>query len=113
MQDLEWEAREVRKGNMIDAAWHSRQCNNNARLDLQVQCLSLLVVAFGSILGATAQTLPVTDNDILNFALQAECLAASFWNAAATGNNLTAAQLGMLQDHHTRKPYLGSPNNAL
>jgi hypothetical protein len=61
---------------------------------MKVQYLSMLVLAFGSILGANAQTLTVTDNDVLNFALQAECLAAAFWNAAATGTNLTAAQLG-------------------
>jgi len=60
---------------------------------MKVQLLAILV-AFGSILGATALTLNITDNDVLNFALQAECLSASFWNAAATGTNLTVAQLG-------------------
>jgi hypothetical protein len=59
-----------------------------------VQHLSILLFAFGSILGANAQTLTITDTDVLNFALQAECLAAAFWNAAATGTNLTDAQLG-------------------
>ncbi len=66
----------------------------------------MLVLAFGSILGANAQTLTVTDNDVLNFALQAECLAAAFWNAAATGTNLTAAQLGRL-------PLLAAPYMSL
>ena len=50
------------------------------------------VLATSSI--ASAQTLTVTDNDVLNFALQSECLAAAFWTAAATGENLTVAQLG-------------------
>lgn len=56
--------------------------------------VSLVLLAVGGYLGAHTQTLRVNDNDILNFALQSECLAASFWNAAATGNVLTPAQLG-------------------
>ena len=56
--------------------------------------LVAFLVVFGSLLGASAQTLTVTDADVLNFALQAECLAAAFWTAAATGESLTAAQLG-------------------
>ena len=57
--------------------------------------LVAFLVVFGSLLGASAQTLTVTDADVLNFALQAECLAAAFWTAAATGENLTVAQLGV------------------
>ena len=64
---------------------------------LQAQALvTVALIAVGSIFGAQAQTLTVTDGDILNFALQSECLAASFWYAAATGETLTAAQLGEL-----------------
>lgn len=60
--------------------------------------LVVAVLALGS--SVSAQTLVVTDDDVLNFALQAECLAASFWNAAAYGTNLTAAQLGTLPLAH-------------
>ena len=63
--------------------------------------MTVALIAVGSIFGAGAQTLVVTDADVLNFALQSECLAAAFWNAAATGTNLTDAQLGELADVHS------------
>lgn len=59
--------------------------------------LAVALVALGS-LGVHSQTLVVSDADVLNFALQSECLAAAFWNAAATGENLTEAQLGKIHD---------------
>lgn len=67
---------------------------------------AIALIALGSFLGASAQTLVVTDTDILNFALQSECLAASFWTAAAFGTNLTDAQLGESIVTKAREQYL-------
>lgn len=52
-------------------------------------CLSLLLSA-----GCRAQTLNVTDTDILNFAMNLECLEAEYYSTAINGYGLNSSTLG-------------------
>ena len=52
-------------------------------------CLGLLLVA-----GCRAQTLAVSDSDLLNFALNLECLEAEYYSTAINGYGLNSTTLG-------------------
>lgn len=54
-----------------------------------VCCLGLLLVA-----GCRAQTLAVTDTDLLNFAMNLECLEAEYYSTAINGYGLNSTTLG-------------------
>ena len=54
-----------------------------------VCCLGLLLAA-----GCRAQTLAVTDTDLLNFAMNLECLEAEYYSTAINGYGLNSSTLG-------------------
>ena len=52
-------------------------------------CLGLLLVA-----GCRAETLAVTDTDLLTFAMNLECLEAEYYSTAINGYGLNSSTLG-------------------
>ncbi len=52
-------------------------------------CLGLLLLA-----GCRAQNLTVTDTDLLNFAMNLECLEAEYYSTAINGYGLNSSTLG-------------------
>ncbi len=55
----------------------------------RVWCLGLLLSA-----GCRAQTLNVSDTDLLNFAMNLECLEAEYYSTAINGYGLNSSTLG-------------------